>query len=58
MWKPETDNITLPPMERTKRNNIQSDIRMLLEKDYEVEKIVRFLERIGMFQGSKDLMDG
>ena len=30
--------------------NIQGDIRTLLEKDCEVEKMMRFLREIGMFE--------
>ena len=33
-----------------KKHNIQSDIRTLLGKDCEVEKIMRFLNGIGMFE--------
>ena len=45
MWKLDTDIQTLscgvPPMEgQQKKHNIHSDIKMLLRKDYEVEKIL------------------
>ena len=33
-----------------KKHNIQGDIRTLLGKDCEVEKIMRFLKGIGMFE--------
>ena len=54
IWKSETNNKTLLTtlllMERQqKKYNIQGDMRTLLGKDCEVEKIIRFLKRIGMF---------
>ena len=55
MWKPETDNKILPirlPQWRDNRKkyNIQSDIRTLLGKVFEAEKMMRFLREIGMFE--------
>ena len=55
MWKPETDNKTLhtrQPRWRNsrKKHNIQGDIRRLLGKDYEVEKAIRFLKGIEIFE--------
>ena len=54
-WKPETNNNTLhtrlPPIEeQQKKYNIQGDIRTLLGKDCEVEKIMRFIKGIRMFE--------
>ena len=41
----------LPPMEgQQNKHNIQGDIRILLGKDCEVEKIMRFLREMGMFE--------
>ena len=45
MWKPETDNQTLPPrmlpMEgQQKKNNMQSDTKSLLGNDCEINKII------------------
>ena len=58
MWKPETNNKTLPTRlsqwrDNRKKYNIQGDIRTLLGKDSEVEKIMRFLKRIRMFEEIK-----
>ena len=55
IWKPKPNNKTLytrlPPMEGTaERNNIQGDIRILLGKECEEEKMMRFLREIGMFE--------
>ena len=55
MWKLENDNKTLPtklsPMKgQQKIYNIQDDIKTLLGRDCEVEKIMRFLKGIGMFK--------
>ena len=55
MQKPETKNKTLPtrlsPMEDSrKKYNIQSDIRTLLGKSCEVEKMMRFLKETEMFE--------
>ena len=55
MWKPETNNKTLPtrlpPMEgQQKKHNIQGNIRTVLGKECEVEKMMRFLWEIGMFE--------
>ena len=33
-----------------KKYNIQGDIKALLERDFEVEKIMRFLKEIEMFE--------
>ena len=54
MWKPETNNKTLPtilPQSRDsrKKHNIQGDKRTQPGKDCEVEKIMRFLKGLGMF---------
>ena len=48
MWKSDADNLTLsqgmPPMRgKQKKYNIRSDIKALLVKDCEVEKIMKFL---------------
>ena len=55
MWKPEPNNKTLPtslPQWRgtRKKHNIQGDIRTLQGKDCEVEKMMRFLREMGMFE--------
>ena len=55
MWKPEANIKTLPTRlpqwrNRRKKHNIQGDIRTLLEKDCEMEKMIRFLREIGMFE--------
>ena len=54
MWKPEPTNKTLltrlPPMDSRKKHNIQGDIEALLGKDYEVEKMMRFLKEIRTFE--------
>ena len=49
MWKPENNNKTLPtrlsPMEgQQKKYNSQGDLRALLGKSCEVEKMMRFLK--------------
>ena len=36
-----------------KKHNIQGDIRTLLGKDCEVEKMMRFLREIGIFEEIK-----
>ena len=51
MLKPETDNQTLPSgvssiKEQQKKYDILSDIKTLLEKDYLVEKIMKFLKEL------------
>ena len=50
MWKLETDRVTLQsgvlPIEGLQEKyNLEHEIKTLLGKDYEVEKIVRFLRR-------------
>ena len=55
IWKPETDNKTLPTRlpqwrDSRKKDNIQDGIRMLLGKDCEVDKIMRLLRDIRMFE--------
>ena len=54
MWKPEINNKILPTrlplMEGQQKHIIKSDIRTLLGKDCEVEKMMRFLMEIGMFE--------
>ena len=57
MWKPELNNITLPKRQECpqwrdsrKKHNIQGDIRTLLGKECEVEKMMRFLRDIGLFE--------
>ena len=55
MWKPETNNKTLPtrlpPMEgQQKKHNIQNNKWTLLATDCEVEKMMRFLREMGMFE--------
>ena len=57
MWKPELNNKTLPRdwlqwRDSRKKHNIQGDIRRLLGKDYEDEKM-RFLRKIGIFEDIK-----
>ena len=50
---PEINNKTFPvrlPQWRARRKSIQGGIRTLLGKDYEVEKMMRFLRDIGMFE--------
>ena len=47
IWKTDTNNETLPIRlsqwrDSKKKYNIQGDIRALLGKNYEVEKIMRF----------------
>ena len=55
MQRPNTNNKTLPtrllPMRDSKKKyNIQGDIRALLGKNYEVEKMMRFLKETEMFE--------
>ena len=54
MWKPKTDNQILPPgvppMEKEKKNNIQDDMKILLERGGEVEKMMRFPNEIEIFK--------
>ena len=56
MWKPETNNkisYKIAPngwTTKRKKNNIHGDIRTLLGKDFEVEKMMRFLREIKMFK--------
>ena len=51
MWKPETDNQTLPPIEgQQKKYNIQSAIKALVKKDCEVEKKIKFLKEMEVFE--------
>ena len=39
------------PMEgHQKKSSVQSDIRMLLGKDCEVEKVISFLKEVGVFE--------
>ena len=61
MWKLELNKklpTTLPPMERyRKKHNIQGDIRTLLGKDCEVEKMMRLLREKGMLEEIKRRQD-
>ena len=54
MLKSEPNNKTLLtrllPIEGQQKHNIQGDLRTLLGKDCEVEKMMRFLRDIGMFK--------
>ena len=55
MWKPMTDNKIFPirmPQWRDsrKKQNIQGDMGTLLEKNCEVEKMMRFLREIAIFE--------
>ena len=55
MWKSDADNLTLsqgmPPMRgKQKKYNIRSDIKALLVKDCEVEKIIMFLKDLYLFE--------
>ena len=43
MWKPETDNQILPPG-LSLIDNIQGNINPLLERDSEMEKIIKFFK--------------
>ena len=52
MWTPEPNKKTLstrlPQLRQSRRkHNIQGDIRTLLGKEFEVEKMIRFLREIG-----------
>ena len=54
MWKPKTNNKTLPTRlsqwrDIRRKHNVQGDIRILLGKDCDVEKM-RFLKGIKMFE--------
>ena len=54
MWKPETNNKIVPTRlshwrDSRRKYNIQSDIRTQ-GKDCEVEKMMRFLREIGIFE--------
>ena len=42
--------MTAPNRGTAEKNNIQSDIRTLLGKDCEMEKIMRFLREMGIFE--------
>ena len=53
--KPDTNNQTLPCgvltiKKRQEKYNIQSDIKTLLRRDCEVEKLMRYLKYIGVFE--------
>ena len=55
MQKPDTGNQTLPrgvsPMdEQQKKYNIGSDIKTLLGKDCKVEKIIKFLRDVDIYE--------
>ena len=54
MWKSDTNNQKLPrrvPQKRdTKKYNIQNNIRMLLGRDCEVEKMSRFPRDVEVFE--------
>ena len=55
MWKPETDNQTLRPevpsmKEQHKKYKIHDNIKTQLGKDCEVEKVLRFLNEIQIFE--------
>ena len=55
MCKPETNNKTLPkrmPQWRDSRKKyyIQGDLRKILRTDWDVEKMMKFLRDIGMFE--------
>ena len=54
MWKPETDNQTMPPRVppiegQQKKILCPERYKTLLGKDCEVEKIMRFLKEINIF---------
>ena len=53
--KPETANLTFSPgvphwRDRGKNYNIQDNIKTLLGRDFEVEKVMRFLKEVGVFK--------
>ena len=53
MWKPDTDNQTLlqevPPVEgQQKKIQYPEQCKMLLGRDFEVEKIMKFLNKINI----------
>ena len=54
MWKPDSDNQTLPRgvicRDSKKKNNIQGDIKILQGRGCEVEKVVRFLRDLEIFE--------
>ena len=55
MRKPNTNNKTLPTRlpqwrDSRKKYNIQGDMRTLLGKSWEVEKMMRFLKETEMFE--------
>ena len=55
MYKSDTKNQTLPhgmPQWRDKRKkyNVLSDVRILLGRDCEVEKVMRYFKNIRMFK--------
>ena len=54
MWKPEIDKKMSTKLHQwrdsKKKHNIQGDIETLLGKDCELEKIMRFLKGIGVFE--------
>ena len=55
MWKLDTNNRTLSQgvltVEDTRKiYNIQSDIKILLGRDCEVKKVMRFLKKVGVFE--------
>ena len=56
IWKPDPNNKTFPTRmpqwrDSRKKYNIKGDIRTLLGKEREVEKMMRFLREIRAFQG-------
>ena len=55
MWKLETNNQTLSPRvpllkSQQKKRNIQGNTKTLLGSDCEVEKVMRFLKDIEIFE--------
>ena len=55
MWKLESNNKTLPTRlpqwkDSRKKYSIQGDIKTLLGKNCEVEKMMKFFREIGMFE--------
>ena len=51
MQKPNIDSRSVPNGGTTeKKYNIQDDIRTVLEKEFEVEKNMRFLKEIELFE--------
>ena len=52
MRRPETNN-GLPMEGQRKKHNIQGVIRTLLGKDFDMEKMMRFFRKIGMFEKIK-----